>query len=96
MTKQQKINDWLDQTPIKNDLFGTQAMERRVIELEFALAVCLAELNEPLAHTHGHLTEDEKWDEEAMIEQARHNLRYRRDHGPEESEEESEEEVSND
>ena len=31
-----------------------------------------------------------------MIEQARHNLRYRRDHGPEESEEESEEEVSND
>ena len=41
MTKQQKINDWLDQTPIKNDLFGTQAMERRVIELEFALAVCL-------------------------------------------------------
>ena len=39
MSRQQKINDWLDMTPIEHDFFGTEAAERRIVELECALAL---------------------------------------------------------
>jgi len=78
--RKEAILAWLEQEPIKNDLLGIQALERRIIELEYALAECLDQLNDSLAHIHGPLTSEEKWDEKAMVEQARRNQQYIRDY----------------
>lgn len=52
------------------DLFGVAAAQKRIAQLELALAHCVEQLNEALSDGGRPLDEDEKWDPESIIAHA--------------------------
>ena len=58
------------------DLFGVRSGQKRIRELELALAYCVEQLNEALSAGRP-LDEDERWDPESIIAQAVQDEEYR-------------------